>query len=98
MKEKQFIDGIRAYKAHPNAPDFVKAQFQVFRDELIEFLKKQPEKFRFDLKESQKGTYYCEKNDFQPKDTGASAGAPSGSGEFKQSDYPPDDFDSDLPF
>ena len=67
MSETQFVDGLRAYRPHERAPDFVKANLKVDRDELIEWLKGQPEIVRIDIKESRGGNYYAAVNDYKPK-------------------------------
>jgi len=93
MSDIKFIDGLRAFKPHQNAPDFVKAQIQIDVAELTQWLSTQTEeKVRADLKESKSGTYYLAVNNFKPdsRNTGGSGqdGGPP----------PAADFDSDLPF
>lgn len=94
MSDVKFVDGIRAYKPHQKAPDFVKADFQINAEELIKTLETGPEVVRWTLKESKSGTYYLSVNDFKPKQGGDQGGgsAPPASGP------PSDDFDDDIPF
>ena len=98
-KEVRFVDGLRAFKPHANAPGFVKAALQINRPELIEWLRAQDgDDIRLDLKESKNGAYYTAVNDFKPdpsrkEGTNTGASAPNDFGP-----PPPDDFDDDIPF
>lgn len=69
MAEKQFADGIRAFKPNAKAPAFVKADLTINKEELTTWLQSQPDTIRLSVKESQKGTYYVEVNTFEPKST-----------------------------
>ena len=69
MAEKQFPNGIRAFKPNEKAPDFVKADLTINKAELTTWLQSQPDTIRLSVKESQKGTYYVEVNTFEPKST-----------------------------
>ena len=104
MKDIKFVDGLRAFKPHTAAPDFVKAALEINIVEMMTWLNlQQGEKVRLDLKESKSGTYYCAVNDFTPdpsrvktaeKPVGNNGPAPS-----RDFDNPPtDDFDDDVPF
>lgn len=85
-KEVKFVDGLRAYKPHANAPDFVKAALEINISELQNWLSAQDgEKVRLDLKESRGGTYYCSVNDFTPD-------ASRGNGGGNRGAAPADDF------
>ena len=68
MSDITFVNGINFYKPHEKAPDFVKANGQINKAELIEFLESQPDKFRFALKESKNGKYYAAVDDYKPKE------------------------------
>lgn len=59
-EEKQFVNGLAAYRPFDTAPQFVKGSLVMFRDDLIEWLKTQPERINLDLKESKAGKYYVE--------------------------------------
>lgn len=77
-KEVKFVDGLRAYKPHGNAPDFVKAALEINIQELQGWLSAQEgEKVRLDLKESKSGTYYCSVNDFTPDSSRGGGGSDS---------------------
>jgi hypothetical protein len=65
--EKQFVNGIRAFKPNDNAPEFVIANLEINKSELLAFLNGQPDKIKVDLKRSQKGGFYLEVNTWQPK-------------------------------
>ena len=102
MSEMKFVDGLRAFKPHANAPSFVIAALEINTAELQAWLAQQGEKVRLDLKESRSGTYYCSVNEFKPDPSRGnggsqdqSKGSPSG-GDF--SNPPPDDYDDDIPF
>ena len=69
MAEKQFPNGIRAFKPNEKAPSFVKADLTINKAELTTWLQSQPDTIRLSVKESQKGTYYVEVNTFEPKST-----------------------------
>lgn len=64
MNDKQFINGLLAYKPRDTAPDFIKANILVYRDDLIRWLETQGEKIKIDLKESRKGKWYAELNTY----------------------------------
>ncbi len=69
-----FPEGIRVFRPRDNAPNFVKADVLVNKSELIKWLAGQPSEVRLQIKESKKGTWYFDVNDFKPKTqpTGAS--------------------------
>lgn len=64
--EKQFVEGIMAYRPRENAPDWIKLNLVLNKDALIMWLESQEtdEKghIRIDLKESKAGKLYLEKN------------------------------------
>ena len=91
--EKEFVDGMRAYKPHQNAPDFVKADIEIDIAELSRWLTGRDNKVRLSLKEARSGNYYLEVNTFKPKQENRGYDVPPNDG-FP----PPDDFDDDLPF
>jgi len=65
--EKQFVDGLRAYKPNEKSPEFIKANVVIHTADLIKWLQNQPEKIKLDMKESQKGSLYFEVNTWKPK-------------------------------
>ena len=67
MAEKQFADGIRAFKPNAKAPDFVKVELTINKSEFTAWLASQPDEVRLTVKQSQKGTYYTEVNTFTPQ-------------------------------
>lgn len=86
----KFPDGIMAKKPHVNAPDFVKAKVSIKRDDLITWLKMQPDEWiNLDLKESQKGGYYFSVDDWKPT---------SANNAPVQNEIPPPEEDDNLPF
>ena len=109
MSEVQFVDGLMVKKPHQNAPDFVKANLSIKREDLINWLQGQSgEWINVDVKESKKGSWYAQVNDWQP--AGGQNGGQQGQNQPKtQSDAPlpsepnanDDDFDinlKDVPF
>lgn len=72
MADKQFLDGIRAFRPNEKAPEYVIANLVINVSELESFLKKQTNnEVKVDLKRSQKGSFYLEVNSWQPKTTNA---------------------------
>lgn len=67
--DKQFVNGIRAFKPNEKAPSFVKANLTVNKTELLEWLDTQPDEIRVSMKESQKGSYYLEVDSYQRQET-----------------------------
>ena len=65
MADKKFPEGIKAFKPSDKAPGFIKANIQVSKQELINWLQGQPDTVKLSLKESQKGTYYLEVDTYQ---------------------------------
>lgn len=99
-KEVKFVDGLRAFKPHANAPEFVKAALEINISELRDWLDaQQGDKVRLDLKESRSGTYYCSVNNFTP-DPGRGSGnsAPRDAAPPDHSEPPPADDYDDIPF
>ena len=91
MKEIKFVDGIRAFKPHQKAPEYVIANFVVNIEELKAWVNEQTEDLRLDLMESKSLTYYLKVNNFTPD--------PSKRQEPEEpAESPGDDFDDDVPF
>lgn len=87
--EKQFVDGMQVYKPNEKAPDFVKANVVVKRDELLGWLKDKGETVRIDIKEGRTGKYYAEVNTYQREAKEQAAPVKDG---FKDDDL------GDIPF
>ncbi len=104
MSDVQFVDGLMVKKPHPNAPDFVKGSLSIKREDLLNWLQGQSgEWINVDIKESRKGTWYAQVNDWQP--SGGQGGGQQGKNQPQaQTDVPmpsepsmdDDDFDIDL--
>lgn len=76
MNNTQFIEGIRFYVPNAKAPDFIKANFEIDKNELISFLNSQSgDKIRGVLKESKNGKYYSQIDTFEPSNQSNSATA-----------------------
>ena len=84
-----FVDGLRVYKPSSNAPDFIKLNFQVFVDDLINFLQKHKDEkgqVKFTLKKSrEKGVLYLSLDTYKKKETPVV-------------EVPAEDKEEDLPF
>jgi hypothetical protein len=72
-EEKDFVDGMIVKRPHENAPDFIKANISIKLDEfkgwIGQFVKNNPgdEWINIDIKESQKGKLYAERNTYKPE-------------------------------
>lgn len=65
--DKEFINGLIVKKPHLKAPDFVKANLSIKRQDLIEWLQnKTDEWINIQIKESQKGTFYAQVDNWKP--------------------------------
>ena len=71
MSEAVFIDGLFFKHPHENAPDFIKCDFSVKRDDFIAWLMEQDTNadgyINGQIKESKSGKLYGQLNDFVPK-------------------------------
>ena len=66
MSEIKFVDGLMVKKPHYKAPDFIKASLSIKREELISWLQgESSEWINIDVKESKKGSWYAQVNDWQ---------------------------------
>ena len=71
MAEPIFIDGMRIFKPHENAPDFVIGSISIDRAIFQVWLNNQTkQKINIDVKRSKKGNYYAQLNTFEPKPRG----------------------------
>ena len=69
--EMVFPEGMIGQEPHPNAPDFIKAQVSIKREDFMAWLNDREEEWlRFDIKESRGGKWYCSLNTFEPKSGG----------------------------
>ncbi len=61
MTQKQFPQGIRAYKPNEGAPNWIKANLEIDKQAFINWLNTQPqEKVKLEVKESQKQSMYVD--------------------------------------
>ena len=91
MSEKEFVNGLIVKAPHEKAPDFIKANISIKREDLIEWLNSQQGDWvNVDIKESQAGKWYAEVNDWKPE--GAKVG-----GQGERND-PQHEGDGDIPF
>lgn len=63
MTDIKFPEGIRAFKPK-SAPEFVKANIQINKLELLKWLEAQGDMVRLDMLESKSGTYYLRLNEY----------------------------------
>jgi len=101
MSDVKFVDGLMVKKPHQNAPDFVKAGLSIKREELINWLQGQSgEWINIDIKESQKGSWYAQVNDWQPQgDHGGQSCGQQGQGQPQAGEQPqpPKDLERNVP-
>ena len=86
MTDTVFVEGIRAFKPHENAPDFVKASLVITPDLLSAWAGNNGQhmtdynghgQVRLQLKESREGKYYTSVDTYKPKQsTDPSEGVP----------------------
>jgi len=99
MSDVKFVDGLMVKKPHQNAPDFVKAGLSIKREELINWLQGQSgEWINVDIKESQKGSWYAQVNDWQPQ--GGQGSGQQGQPQQPQAGEqpaPPEELKRDMP-
>lgn len=70
MTEKQFPEGISAYKPNPNAPEFIIADILVKKDFIAYFnTNSKHGEMRLQVKLSKGGKYYIDINDYQKPST-----------------------------
>lgn len=68
MEQAKFVDGLIIKKPRDNAPDFVKGSISIKREELAKWLNdQQGDWINLDIKESQKGTWYAQINEWKPE-------------------------------
>jgi len=65
MAEVIFPEGIRYYAPNEKAPDFIKGNIVLYRDDLIKWLQTQEEQVRLDVKESKGGKIYLSVNTYK---------------------------------
>ena len=67
MNTKEFVDGLIVKAPKETAPDFVKANLSIKRQELVNWLSgKQDEWINLDVKEGKTGKWYAEVNTWKP--------------------------------
>jgi len=67
MSDKEFVNGLIVKAPHVKAPDFVKADISIKREELIEWLSgRQEDWININIKVSKGGKWYAEVNDWKP--------------------------------
>ena len=93
MSEVNFLNGFMVKAPHERAPDFVKCQIAMKREDVIKALQEMPEGcdwVNLDVKVSKEGKWYASINDWKPKEKGS---APQSNGATASND-----FDDDIPF
>ena len=65
--EKVFVDGLMAKKPHANAPEWVKCNINIKREELLAWLSAQSEDWiNLQVCESKRGKWYAEVDTWKP--------------------------------
>jgi len=68
--DKVFVNGLMYKDPRPGAPDFIKANLSIKREELITFLQEQTDEWiNVDVKESKGWKNYCEMNTWKKPET-----------------------------
>ena len=66
MNTTEFVDGLRVFAPHEKAPDFVKANLQINRADLISWLSsKDKELIKLDVKVGKSGKWYVAVNNWE---------------------------------
>lgn len=95
----EFVDGLIIKAPHEKAPDFVKAAISIKRSELITWLSTRTDDWiNLDVKESKKGNWYAQVNDFKPSKQDVTAQQNQPQSRPAASPAPNNDFDDDIPF
>lgn len=100
MSNAEFVNGIRLYDKHENAPDFVLFNGVIKVAELTQWLAGKPQDadVRFDIKRGQSGKPYISVNDYKPKDGEQRRERPARQ-QAPAQQTPAGDFeDDDIPF
>jgi len=107
MSDNEFVDGLRAFKPHENAPDFIKANLVISKHDLMTWLEGRPDNIRIDLKESKAGDkYYLAVNNWVPENQAQATYREKEPAKYSEYDEPsnagapppPEDFDDPIPF
>lgn len=88
MADVQFVEGLRVYPPHENAPEFVKAALVIEPEELRRWLGNGTDKVRIDVKVGRSGSWYCAVNTFKPKPQGEQQSARNVEPDFDDSSIP----------
>lgn len=65
-EKKQFVSGIAFYKPNEKAPKWVICKGKIIKKDLLAWLETQDDVIRIDIKESKKGTYYADIDNYKP--------------------------------
>lgn len=84
-----FVKGLYAKAAHPNAPDFVKCRLSIKIADLQEWLSSQQSEWaNIDVKVSKEGNWYCEQDMWTPDKSKAKETPPEPKSDFVDSEIP----------
>jgi len=90
-QDKEFVNGLSFKPPREKAPDYVKATGSINRQNMIEWLQSKPDEWiNFDVKISQKGSWYAEVDNWKPDSRKAAAPAVEGADI--------NDLESDIPW
>lgn len=100
--EKEFVNGLRVFKPHEKAPDFIKLDMSIEVSDLLAWLGAREEKeLRIQVKESKKGKLYAEVDNWKKEhksERPAYAKKPVDDG-LPKVDYPTEDINpEEIPF
>lgn len=84
-QDVEFINGLSFKAPREKAPDYVKATGSINRQNMIEWLQSKPDEWiNFDIKISQKGSWYAQVDNWKPN----KAAQPAVEGADIESDIP----------
>jgi len=71
MSEKQFVDGLMIKKPNPNAPDWIKFNGSIKREDMITWLNSMTgDWINIQVCESKSGKWYAEVDNWKPESQG----------------------------
>ena len=96
MQDKIWVDGMRVYKPDERAPQFVKINVVLHREDLMAWLATQTDdKIKVQVKEASAGHYYAEVDTYKKDAAPEPAPKPAPAPVQKTVD---EDFNDDIPF
>ena len=71
MQEKQFVDGLMIKKPNPNAPEWIKVNASIKREDMLRWLGEQSgDWINIQICEGKSGKWYAEVDNWKPQSQG----------------------------